>query len=221
MTTTGARRDRTSVRSRGDVGWAAGALLVLLLATWAASGQRVPGWERTVFPAVNSRSVLPFAVVWPVMQLGNVLVVWLSALAAACSGRFRLATGLLGGGLLAYLLAKVVKAAVGRPRPAGLLEEVAVRGPQVADNGFVSGHAAVAAVVAALLLPHLGRRWAPVLVGLVVLVALARVYVGAHLPLDVVGGAALGVAVGAGVRLALGRPPPRTTRGRPLSAPAR
>ena len=48
-----------------------------------------------------------------------------------------------------------------------------------------------------------------------VLVALARVYVGAHLPLDVVGGAALGVAVAAGVHLALGRPP-GWRPGRPL-----
>jgi membrane-associated phospholipid phosphatase len=33
-----------------------------------------------------------------------------------------------------------------------------------------------------------------------------RMYVGAHLPLDMVGGAALGVAVGALVRLLLGVP---------------
>ena len=37
-------------------------------------------------------------------------------------------------------------------------------------------------------------------------VFLTRIYVGAHLPLDMVGGAALGVAVGALVRLALGVP---------------
>ena len=41
---------------------------------------------------------------------------------------------------------------------------------------------------------------------LAVAVCLARVYVGAHLPLDIVGGAALGLAVGGAVRLMLGHP---------------
>jgi membrane-associated phospholipid phosphatase len=41
-----------------------------------------------------------------------------------------------------------------------------------------------------------------------VFVCVARVYVGAHLPLDVVGGAALGLAAGTGVRLLFGRPAP-------------
>jgi undecaprenyl-diphosphatase len=41
---------------------------------------------------------------------------------------------------------------------------------------------------------------------LVAVVCLARVYVGAHLPLDVVGGIGLGLAVGGAVRLLTGRP---------------
>jgi undecaprenyl-diphosphatase len=37
-------------------------------------------------------------------------------------------------------------------------------------------------------------------------VCFARVYVGAHLPLDIVGGVALGIAVAGAVRLAFGHP---------------
>jgi tRNA A-37 threonylcarbamoyl transferase component Bud32 len=51
---------------------------------------------------------------------------------------------------------------------------------------------------------------------LVLVVLLARVYTGAHLPLDVIGGAALGWAVGATVHLLIGAPTarlsPRATR---------
>jgi membrane-associated phospholipid phosphatase len=140
------------------------------------------------------------------MQLGNVLVLPLCALVAAVTRRVRLAVGLLVGGLAAYVLAKVVKAVVERPRPAELLDDVVVRGPHVSDHGSVSGHATVASVAVVLLLAYVSprRRW--LLVALAVLVALARVYVGAHLPLDVVGGAALDVAVGCAAHAVLGRP---------------
>jgi undecaprenyl-diphosphatase len=49
--------------------------------------------------------------------------------------------------------------------------------------------------------------WLPMQLGNFLIVpaaVLARMYVGAHLPLDMVGGAALGLATGAAVRLALG-----------------
>ena len=51
--------------------------------------------------------------------------------------------------------------------------------------------------------PHGGlRSWTD----LALTVCLARVYVGAHLPLDVVGGAGLGLAVAGCMRLLIGRP---------------
>jgi membrane-associated phospholipid phosphatase len=41
---------------------------------------------------------------------------------------------------------------------------------------------------------------------LAIVVCLVRVYVGAHLPLDVIGGAAFGLAIGSLVNVVLGRP---------------
>lgn len=203
MTTTAGT---TTGRVRADLAWLAAGVVVLLVTAVLAADQAVPDAERAVFRMVNGPSVLPFAVVWPVMQLGNVGVVAVAALGAAVTRRFRLAAGLVVGGLGAYGLAKLVKVVVERPRPAGLLDDVQVRGPEVAGYGFVSGHATVAVVVAALLLPYVGARLRWVLIVLAVLVGWARVYVGAHLPLDVVGGAAVAVAVAALVHIVLGRP---------------
>ena len=51
--------------------------------------------------------------------------------------------------------------------------------------------------VATVLWPALPRRWRWVPVAVATLNAIARVYLGAHNPLDVLGGGAIGIAVGA------------------------
>ena len=78
-----------------------------------------------------------------------------------------------------------------RARPAGL--------------GYLSGHAGVAVALGAAALPRLGPAGRALALSVIPVVGLTRVYVGAHLPLDVVGGAALGLAVEAAVRLAQSR----------------
>ena len=178
---------------------------VLVVAALTVRNGPVSGTEASIFRVINGTTVLPFVVVWPIMQLGNVLVVPLSALAAAAMRRWLLAVELLLAGGGTYLLAKVVKGLAPRGRPSGLLSDVVIRGAAAHGRGFVSGHAAVLAALATVAWPWLGRRGRIAAVSLVVLVSLARVYVGAHLPLDILGGAALGLAVGATVRLLLGR----------------
>jgi undecaprenyl-diphosphatase len=178
----------------------------LLLTAWPVDAGGVTGAETAVFRLVNATTVLPFLLVWPVMQLGNVTVVPASTCLAAVFRRWRLAAELLIAGAATYAAAKVVKGIWPRPRPDGLLADVVIRGEAALGRGFVSGHAATVTALATVAWPWLRPRARAVLVVLVLLVCLARVHVGAHLPLDVVGGAALGLAVAGLVRLVLGRP---------------
>ena len=70
-----------------------------------------------------------------------------------------------------------------------------------ATSSFPSGHATVGfacATVLALSVPRL--RWP--LFALAAVIALSRIYVGVHYPLDVLAGAALGVSIGLAVRYA-------------------
>jgi membrane-associated phospholipid phosphatase len=193
-------------RGRSDVALVVVGAGVLALASLPIEPDRVPAAETAVFRLLNDTTVLPFVLLWPVMQLGNLVAVPASALLAAFLRRWRLAAGLLIGGFTAYYLAKVVKGVVTRPRPTGLLTDVVIRGAEALGRGFVAGHAAVVVALTAIAWPWLGRRGRAVVAVLATVVCLARVYVGAHLPLDVVGGAGLGLAIAGVVRLATGRP---------------
>jgi membrane-associated phospholipid phosphatase len=199
-------RPRPVLRGWPDVALVAGGAALLLVAALPVDPDHVPDAEAAVFRVINGTTVLPFVLVWPVMQLGNVLVVPASVLAAAAFRRWRLAAELLVAGTVTYLGAKVVKGIWPRGRPDGLLADVVIRGAEAHGRGFVSGHAATLTALAAVAWPWLGRRGRIAVTVLVIVVCLARVYVGAHLPLDVVGGAALGLAVAGVVRLLFGRP---------------
>jgi glycine betaine/choline ABC-type transport system substrate-binding protein/membrane-associated phospholipid phosphatase len=177
---------------------------------------RVGVLETHVFRLVNDLPGALYLPFWAVMQLGNLVAVPLIAAIAALARRYRLAVNLAVAGTAAWLLAKVVKQAVARGRPPSLLDQVHVHGPQATGLGYVSGHAAVAVALASVASPYLSRRMRRVAWLLATIICLARIYVGAHLPLDVVGGAALGWAVGALVHLLLGAP-----GGRPTVARAR
>jgi membrane-associated phospholipid phosphatase len=199
-------RDEPVGRYWSDLVWLLLGAALLLLSALPVHADSISDLEAGVFRFVNDLPSLPFVVVWVPMQLGNFLVVPVAVLAAAVARRFRLAIGLALAGGAVYALAKVVKHYVLRGRPDTVLEDVLVRGAAPHGLGFVSGHIGVVTALALVAAPWLPRwgRWT--LVAAVVVVFLARMYVGAHLPLDMVGGAGLGLAVGGAVRLLLGRP---------------
>jgi membrane-associated phospholipid phosphatase len=189
-----------------DLVWLGLGAGLLLASALPVHADRISAVEAEGFRLVNDLPSLPFAVVWVPMQLGNLLVVPAAVLVALVARRFRLAAGLALAGVGVYALAKVVKHFVLRGRPDSVLDEVVVRGAAAHGLGFVSGHIGVVTALALVAVPWLPRwgRW--VLAAAVAAVFLARMYVGAHLPLDMIGGAGLGLAVGGAVRLLLGRP---------------
>jgi undecaprenyl-diphosphatase len=161
--------------------------------------------EADVFRAVNDPTLAPFVAVRPIMQLGNFLVVAVAVAAAAAFRKWWLALGLLVAGVAANeLAADVIRRLVERARPPRLLPDVHIRGAAAGGLGFVSGHVAVITALAVVAWPYLGRAGRVIAILAPVVVAVARMNVGAHFPLDVAGGAALGLAVGGAVPLALG-----------------
>ena len=169
-----------------------------------ATREGIHGWERAAFHAANDLSSLDDRAVWVPMQFGTFGTVPVLAGLAFARKRPRLGSGLLLAGTSAYVLAKVTKRYVGRGRPATELEDVTIRGKEEGDLGFPSGHAAVSAALTTAAAPFVPPPVRALVAGLAGFVSFARVHVGAHLPLDVIGGACMGVAIGAAVNLALG-----------------
>jgi membrane-associated phospholipid phosphatase len=181
----------------------AGGAAVFLAGAALARRPAVSALEARLFRAVNG---LPSAVLvpgWPVMQLGSLWGVAAGAVVAVPrSPEAARRTALWGtatwGG------AKVLKRLVRRGRPEPSIGTL-VRGRQQRGLGYPSGHAAVAAAVVSLAGPGLPPRWRTPLWVAALAAGPLRMYVGAHLPLDVAGGVALGLTVGAGSRLVGGQ----------------
>jgi undecaprenyl-diphosphatase len=183
-----------------------GVLFVAFSGLVARSGSS-PTWEATWFRQINDTNATTADVFWWVMQLGTVTGVliavvgllafgsgpsrWISAGTAACAS------------LLAWLTATGMKSVVERPRPVELLGGVRIFRETVAGSyGWPSAHTAVAfalATVIALAVPT-WARWLPLTVA--TLVGFARIIMGAHFPLDVIGGAGIGIVIGSVIDLA-------------------
>ena len=176
---------------------------VMLATAIAARRHRVSHGEAVAFRVVNGLPDGLYPPAWIIMQLGTSGAAPAAAAVAWLAGDRKLAGRLLAGGTGTWAASKLVKKMVRRPRPAALLPGTRRRGPDATGLGYLSGHAGVAVALGAAALPHLGPAGRALTLAVIPAVGLTRVYVGAHLPLDIAGGAALGLAMDAALGLAM------------------
>lgn len=194
-------------RPYGRIGLGVASAIAVTVVSWAAVNRPdVPAAEQWAFRAVNDAPSWLWPLLWLVMQLGNLAAPAAVAAAAAIAlRRWRPAAAPLLAGYGAWALATAVKHLAMRARPDVLLPGVTMR-EGVEGMGFVSGHAAIATAIATVMWPYVSGRARAIVLLAVVGVCTGRVYAGAHLPLDVVGGAAIGALVGLATNALLGLP---------------
>ncbi|HMQ24860.1 MAG TPA: phosphatase PAP2 family protein [Acidimicrobiales bacterium] len=193
-----------------------GAALVLGVTGLLAARDRLLFGEAGVVEALNGNALLGGFPVEPllvsIMIFGTVIGVagvTVGAVVFLKPWQAPVQTALAGS--VAWAGAHVLKALIDRGRPLEYLDartlEISQGYATLTGPGYPSGHAAVAFALATALSPWLAPRHRWVAWTVAALVALARVHVAAHFPLDVIGGAALGILAGA---LALTLVPPPT-----------
>ena len=134
----------------------------------------------------------------PLAVLAIALVAWIMATAHG-SARWEVLRAMVLGVALSELVTQVLKRVADQPRPTASIPGLDVHGypKDPFGNAYPSAHTSVAVGLVAALWPWLTRPQRVVGVVVALLVALNRLYIGAHWPVDVVGGAAIGLLSGA------------------------
>ncbi len=197
-------------RHPGDVIRVAAGLAALAVLAFAATSDEVTRFEadltRLVVDLPSSLTGALEAMRW----LGSLPAVAVVTVLALAARRPRLARDLLVAGVLAEVLTAGIATLVDRGAPSDLVAGVVERATTDIE-GFPSPTTAVAAALAAAAAPYLPRALRRLTWVGVALAGLSVVHLGAHLPLDALGGAALGWAVGAATHLLFGAPSLRPT----------
>jgi membrane-associated phospholipid phosphatase len=190
-------------RVRRDLIVLVASLAVFAVCAVIVADGRVGSTERAVFHAINGLPSWLYRPMLAAQYLGVLAMPLVVAAGALAFRRWRLAVALVLVVPLKLAAEKVPKQLVQRERPGTTVPDAILRGVPHGGLSFVSGHAIITFAIAGLLALVLPRRWAVVAFVLATLNAVARVYLGAHNPLDVVGGAAVGLAIAAVLDLLL------------------
>lgn len=203
----GARREVTALPSRSRC-WALAAASALVVAAsyWMALQPGAADAQTDVVQWINDPPE-PFGTVLavtnsllrpvPLTVVALALVGWI-VFTARGSDRWEVLRAMLLAYALSEAITQILKRAAEQPRPTASIAGLDVHGYPTQPHGhaYPSAHTSVAVGLVTAMWPWLTWPQRAVGVAIATVVALNRLYIGAHWPLDVLGGAAIGLLSG-------------------------
>ncbi len=167
------------------------AFLLFVFTTLVSRSSELLEWEETLFLWIYNWPAFLTPIFYVITQFGSIYVLAIISAGLALRKKFNMLIRLLLASILSYQLSGFAKDLWGRTRPNELLIEVVnrdyFRGP-----GYPSGHVALATAMAFVVGHYLPKKYHWVVPVWIIGVALSRIYLGIHAPLDIVGGFAIG-----------------------------
>ena len=170
--------------------------LLFLASAVVARSTSISGIEKSLFLFIYHLPGFIAPIMHIVSQFGSVMGMLIVCLCLLAIKKQQIALDVFLSGWLAYIVATVGKVMVDRPRPTELLENVSGRYGGALGPGFPSAHVAISTAVTFALFYCIPKNYRPLLYTWVVLIALSRMYLGVHLPLDTIGGFCIGMLAG-------------------------
>jgi membrane-associated phospholipid phosphatase len=208
MATTGRPpRDGSPVPERAIAWWVAGSSVLVIAVTYWLALRPGAAQAQTALVTWLNDPPQPLAAVLAVsnslfrpVPLAVVAVLLLGWIMVTARGgrRWEVVRALVVGVVVAELVTQVLKRLADQTRPTASIPGLDVHGypKDPFGNAYPSAHTSVAVALVAATWPWLTPAQRVVGVVVAALVALNRLYIGAHWPVDVLGGAAIGLLAG-------------------------
>ncbi len=167
--------------------------LLAVSLVWSA-GQRLDVWAFLLFNLRGSRPIWLDRTMLGFTQIGSGIAALAIGLILFLAGDRLVAYEFILGTLTLWMVVELVKALVRRSRPFKRVTQARIVGYRAIGRSFPSGHTSQAFFMATLMARHFhaGVWGVCLLYAVALLVGITRMYVGAHYPRDVLGGAVLG-----------------------------
>lgn len=178
--------------------------IVIFLFGWLIVRGGVGSLETYVFRFFNELPSFLTPIVMLISLFGTIGFVLVATFISLLRRHYAHALKFLLAGVMAWLIVKWLKTYALRARPSEILPNVRLREKLDSVIGYPSGHAAVVTALGVVAYMYVPKKYHRIITIIIIAVCISRLFLGMHLPMDVIGGFGVGLAIASVLNFAFG-----------------